>query len=258
MLTAIFIDTLVPEPLWSNERAVGRGACKERKKTVPRENTFERRLRESEKSRHLEEHGQEQKKSLLLHDIPPSIDDQLIRLEEDLRRLKVEYDIFFNGASKRPPFDTKSRVESHIKRIFDERKMTYAQRYRYNSLVARYVAMRDMWRRNVQDREEGRDHVAAARAALGKSAEVKRKEHRASFVCADAREDKEAVRSLFDALLEAKKNCGEPVDDLSFGKFHRMIASKTDALKERLGCERVRYSIYTEAGRVSFKAKADK
>jgi hypothetical protein len=37
-----------------------------------------------------------------------------------------------------------------------------------------------------------------------------------------------------------------------------MIASKTDALKERLGCERVRYSVYTEGGRVSFKAKADK
>jgi hypothetical protein len=42
------------------------------------------------------------------------------------------------------------------------------------------------------------------------------------------------------------------VDDFSFAKFHRMIAAKTDALKERLGCERVRYSIYTEAGHVAF------
>jgi hypothetical protein len=37
-----------------------------------------------------------------------------------------------------------------------------------------------------------------------------------------------------------------------------MIAVKTEAIKERLACERVRYSIYTEGGRVSFKAKADK
>jgi hypothetical protein len=225
---------------------------------VARENAFGRRLRESERARHVEEHRHEQKKSQLLRDQPPSIDDQLVRLEDDLRRLKVEYDIFFNGASKRPPFDTKSRVESHIKRLFDERKMTYAQRYRYNSLVARYVAMRDLWRRNVQDREEGRDHIAAARAALGKAAERAGKERRASFVCADARADREAVRGLYDALVEAKQKCGEPVDDFPFAKFHRMIASKTDSLKERLGCERVRYSIYTEAGRVSFKAKADK
>jgi hypothetical protein len=194
---------------------------------------------------------------VLLHDLPPSIDDQLVRLEEDLRRLKVEFDVFFNGASKRPPFDTKSRVEMLIKRLFDERKMTYAQRYCYNSLVARFIALRDLWRRNVQEREEGRDPIAAARAALGKAGGRARKERHASFVCADARADKESVKNLYDALLEAKKNCGEPVDDFSFAKFHRMIASKTDALKERLGCERVRYSIYTEAGRVSFKAKAD-
>jgi hypothetical protein len=215
-------------------------------------------LRESTQARHIEDHRQEQKKAQLLRDLPPSIDDQLVRLEEDLRRLKVEYDVFFNGASKRPPFDTKSRVESHIKRLFDERKMAYAQRYRYNSLVAGYVALRDLWRRNMQDREEGRDPLAAARAALGKADNRAVKERNASFVCADARADKEAVRELFDALVEAKQKCGEPVDDFSFAKFHRMIASKTDSLKERLGCERVRYSIYTEAGRVSFKAKADK
>ena len=28
----------------------------------------------------------------------PTVDDQLSRLEEDIRRLKVEFDMFFNGA----------------------------------------------------------------------------------------------------------------------------------------------------------------
>ncbi len=49
----------------------------------------------------------------------PSIDDQLTRLEEDIRRLKIEFDVFFNGASKRPPYDTKGRVETMIKRLGD-------------------------------------------------------------------------------------------------------------------------------------------
>jgi hypothetical protein len=213
-------------------------------------------LRERERERHLE--GGLQKKVVVVRDVQPTIDEQLMRLEEDIRKLKIEYDIFFNGASKRAPFDTKSRVETQIKRIADERKLTYAQRYRYNSLVARYVALRDLWRRNTQEREEGRDPVAAARAALGKSDEPVERERHASFVCADARDEKETVKSLYDALVEAKKGCGESVDDLSFSKFQKMISSKTDALKERLGCERVRYSIYTEGGRVSFKAKADK
>lgn len=231
-----------------------RGRGKETSSTVARQNAFARRLLDEQRARHTNNH----KKVVVLHDAPPTIDEQLSHLEDDIRKLKIEFDIFFNGATKRPPYDTKSRVESLVKRIGDERKLTFAQRYRYNSLVSRYVALRDLWRRNVQDREEGRDPVAAARAQLGKADGRAGKEHHASFVCADARADDATVRSLYDALVEAKKTCGEPVEDFSLAKFQKMIASKTDALKERLGCERVRYSVYTEGGRVSFKAKADK
>jgi hypothetical protein len=64
------------------------------------------------------------------------------------------------------------------------------------------------------------------------------------------------VKGLYDALVRAKMQCGEPVDELSFAQFHRLIAAKTDTLKERLGCESVRYSVCLEDGHVSFKAKA--
>src|ERR687886_747409 len=65
----------------------------------------------------------------------------------------------------------------------------------------------------------------------------------------------EQPMSIDDMLVRAKVQCGESVDDFSFAQFHRMIAAKTEALKERLGCERVRYSVYLDGGRVSFKAK---
>src|SRR5690349_24730917 len=80
-----------------------------------------------------------------------------MRLEDDIRRLRIEFDIFFNGAAKRPPYDTKGRVETLLKRLGDDRTLTFAQRYRYNSLAARYNAFRDLWRRTMQGREEGRD-----------------------------------------------------------------------------------------------------
>jgi hypothetical protein len=221
---------------------------------VARENKFARRMREREAERH-----RNGAKKFVARDPQPSVDDQLVRLEDDIRKLKVEFDIFFNGAAKRPPYDTKNRVETLVKRLADERNLTFAQRYRYNSLVARYVAFRDLWRRTMQDREEGRGAVAAARAKLGLGeAEAGLKERQASFVCADARSDVPTVKGLYDALVAAKRSCGEPTDDLSFSQFHRMIAAKTDTLKERLGCERVRYSVYMEGGRVSFKAKADR
>jgi hypothetical protein len=65
------------------------------------------------------------------------------------------------------------------------------------------------------------------------------------------------VKNLFTSLVEAKRRCGEPTGDLSFPKFHRLVASKADALKNQRGCDRVRFSVAVEGGHVSFKARAE-
>jgi hypothetical protein len=187
----------------------------------------------------------------------PTPDEQLTRLEDDIRRLRVEFDIFFNGAAKRPPYDTKGRVETILKRLGDDRSLTFAQRYRYNSLAARYNAFRDLWRRTMQGREEGRDPVSAARAHVKKET-MRHQVEAVSFVCNDAHHEVEVLKNLYNSLVEAKKSCGEPTEDLSFPKFHRLIASKADGLKQQFGCERVRFSVAVEDGHVSFKARADR
>jgi hypothetical protein len=201
------------------------------------------------------------KRSTIMRDEQPTVDEQLARLEEDIRRLKVEFDIFFNGAAKRPPYDTKGRVETLIKRLADDRTLTFAQRYRYNSLVARHTSFLQLWRRTLQGREEGRDAASAARAAahaaLPEASATKSAAPR-TVVCADPHTDVKAVKSLFEALVEAKRQCGESADELSFPRFHHMIASRTDAIKEKLGCERVQFSVEVKDGRVNLKAKAEK
>jgi hypothetical protein len=183
-----------------------------------------------------------------------SIEDRLARLEEDIRRLKVEYDVYFNGGSKRPPYDTKLRVESHLKRWGDDRSLTFAQRFHYNALAARYNSFREIWRRTLKSREEGRDAVTVGRAT--RQAETPFKP--ATFACADVRHDVQTVKGLYDALMEAKRSCGEPAHDLSFARFHRLIMERTEAMKEKIGTDRVLFSVDVEAGHVSFKAKADK
>ncbi len=188
-------------------------------------------------------------------DNQPTVDEQLKRLEEDIRRLKIEFDIFFNGAAKRPPYDTKSRVETMLKRLGDDRTLSFAQRYLFNALTARFTSFRELWRRTMQGREEGRDAAQAARASARD--EASSRQDAQTFVCDDAHRDVPTVKQLYDALIDAKMRCGEPTDDLSFPRFHHLIATKTDTLKERTGCDRVRFSIDVEGGRVSFKAKGE-
>ena len=186
----------------------------------------------------------------------PTPDEQLTRLEEDIRRLRIEFEIFFNGGSKRPPYDTKGRVETILKRLGDDRALTFAQRYRYNSLAARYNSFRELWRRTMQGREEGRDAVSAHRASARKEI-TEPKIEPVSVVCLDAHHEIDLVKNLYNSLIEAKQHCGEPTEDLSFPKFHRLIASKADGIKQQRGCDRVRFSVTVENGHVSFKAKAE-
>lgn len=81
-----------------------------------------------------------------------TIEQQIAKLEEDIRKLKIDFDIYFNGAVKRPPLEARARLESQIKRMTDNRKLTFAQRYQLNGLLARYTSYREIWRRTLKAR----------------------------------------------------------------------------------------------------------
>lgn len=83
-----------------------------------------------------------------------ALDKQLTRLEDDIRKLKIDFDIYFNGSVKRPPLEMRARVESFIKRISDNRSLSYAQRYQLNMLVGRFTSYRELWRRTLRARGE--------------------------------------------------------------------------------------------------------
>lgn len=81
-----------------------------------------------------------------------AVDQQLSRLEDDIRKLKIDFDIYFNGSVKRPPLEARARLESQIKRMSDNRQLTFAQRYQLNSLISRFTSYRELWRRTLRSR----------------------------------------------------------------------------------------------------------
>ena len=83
-----------------------------------------------------------------------SVDKQLAKLEDDIRKLKIDFDIYFSGAVKRPPLESRARLESFLKRVMDNRSLAYSQRYQLNGLVARYTSYRELWRRTLRARGE--------------------------------------------------------------------------------------------------------
>lgn len=83
-----------------------------------------------------------------------NLEKQLVRLEEEIRKLKIDFDIYLNGATKRPPLEARARLESQIKRMMDNRSMSFQQRYQLNSLVSKFTSYRELWRRALKSRGE--------------------------------------------------------------------------------------------------------
>jgi hypothetical protein len=176
------------------------------------------------------------------------IDEDLDRLEHEIRRLKVEYDIYFNGGTLRPPVDTKGRVETSIKRIYDSRGMSFGQRFRYNSLVARYNVMRELWRRQTQEREEtGRPPTPEAQTVL--------REYTSVIRCHDPKLEPEKVSELYDHLIAAKRECGERIGALSLEIFTQFLTSRANHIKDHLATDAVDFVIGVDNGRVKFAAR---
>ena len=86
-----------------------------------------------------------------------TIDEELSKLEDDLRRLKIEYEVYFNGNADRPPRDRVYRVETFIKRYTaDQSELNFGQRYKLNALAQKYVVQNSLWKRKLTEKEEGR------------------------------------------------------------------------------------------------------
>ena len=80
-------------------------------------------------------------------------DEELNLLDQQLRRLKIEYEIFFNNPAKRPPTDVEWKVLSLIRKFSDSPRMSFSQRYRYNEMAQRYAIQSDLWRKKMRIRE---------------------------------------------------------------------------------------------------------
>src|ERR1700693_2009415 len=84
-----------------------------------------------------------------------TIDEELTLLDSQLRRLKIEYEIFFSNPAKRPPTDVEWKVLSLLRKFSDGNRMSFSQRFRYNEIAQRYAIYSDLWRKKSRIREEG-------------------------------------------------------------------------------------------------------
>jgi hypothetical protein len=178
-----------------------------------------------------------------------TVDEELGLLDDYIRRLKIEYEVYFSGGQPRPPRDLVFRVDSIVKKYSDASRMNFSQRYKFNQLVQKYAVNNDLWRRKLKDKEEGRGQFAVVRPEGPQPAAGPVK-----VICADPEKEKDKVEQLLKAVVEARRQTGERVDNIDPSSFAKFVSEKTRQVKQSLGCDKVAFSVSIEEGKVKFKA----
>ena len=202
-------------------------------------------------------------------------DEELNLLETQLRRLKIEYEVYFNNPTKRPPTDIEWKVLSLLRKFSDGGRMSFSQRFRYNEMAQRYAIYSDLWRKKSRIREEGyRRPQDALLAVQGVRPEEEHKpqhnpvyglSHAATAGAAAAAtsqpftlqgaDQAEQVERLYNTLVAAKKKVGENVSG-NLDSFSSFVRKKTEEIRKRHSCQDVEFSVDLSDGHVKLKAKA--
>jgi hypothetical protein len=207
-------------------------------------------------------------------------DEELNLLDSQLRRLKIDYEIYFSNPTKRPPTDIEWKVLSLLRKFSDGGRMNFSQRFRYNEMAQRYAIYSDLWRKKSRIREEGyrrpQDAILsvqgvrvmeetkpqhppvyglakAAAAPAGTASESPSQPQ--PFTLQSVETEREQVERLYNTLVAAKKKAGENVSG-NFDSFTTFVQKKTEQIRKQYGCQNVEYSVELAGGQVKLKAKA--
>jgi len=201
-------------------------------------------------------------------------DEELNVLETQLRRLKIEYEVYFSNPSKRPPTDIEWKVLSLLRKFSDGGRMNFSQRYRYNEMAQRYAVYSDLWRKKSRIREEGyrRPQDALLSVQGVRPEEEHRPQHNPVYGLSQAaavpvsspqpftlhsvdQTEQEEVERLYNTLVAAKKKAGKSVSG-NLDSFSTFVQRKTAEIRKQYHCEGVEFSVELTEGHVKLKAKA--
>ena len=212
-----------------------------------------------------------------------TLEEELKALDFEIRRLKVQYDLYFQGAIPRPPTDQHGALSRAMRKLQGVEMRNMAERFMYNSVINKFNTFQELWNKMMRMKEEGaRVHPLAARAAkraaeaAGSSGGSARPApppppaprvpapkappqagagSTGAFRIPSQGRDEASVRRLYESFIAARRDAGDS-RPLGFENFAREISKQAAALQAKGSCESVEFKIYSKDNKVTLKVRA--
>ena len=196
-----------------------------------------------------------------------ALQEDLERLDVSIRQLLVKWELFFNGAEKKPPSELQAQVEALVRRYSNVEIRNNGERFRYQGLSARFSTFNELWQKKLRAREEGKlfgQHglraerlpppVAPPLAVAPPPPSARAAAPAGEIRVSDPSRDGAAVRALYERFVEEQRRAGEGQTP-PFETFSALIAKQTERIRAEKGAQAVDFRLDTKDGKVSLKAR---
>ncbi len=186
------------------------------------------------------------------------VDEQLTELDQNLKRLRIEYDQYFMGNMKRPPQVLQGKVQKVVAYFSNKMPRNTAQKFRFNQLNSRYQMYRQHWGRVMRQMEEGTYKTQRFHATIRKRQnEGDEATTPVTVGSVGAKPLASPIDRLCDALGAARKKTGEQ-SAIDRAKIAQMIKQQTANLRQRHPGAKIRFRVVIEENKAKLKASVSK
>jgi hypothetical protein len=177
-----------------------------------------------------------------------SIEGELSALERNLTTLRIDYERFFSGDLKQPPFAARRLLEGFLKRLGNSDIEKPVERSRLQAAQSRYTAMTELWEKRLAQKETGRV-PGVRRGAMPQVPQEPpaRDGARPASVQLKRRVD---FTPLFQRYCAARQSLGEDVSRLKYERFEELVKKQAEDIKMKTGSSRLVFEVQVVEGRV--------
>lgn len=173
------------------------------------------------------------------------LDNELDETERAISQLKRDFEMYFSGVAKQPPIDARAKLDKVIRKQGQNTSFSYAQRFRFTTLAARFNTYQDLWSKQLKAKEEGK--FSAGNSPVPPSREAP--------ITTRMRKTVNKTENLFKEYAQFRQKNGEAAPNMDIQKFSKLIDSQRDALIKKYRCKDVEFYIAVEEGKTRLKAK---
>lgn len=177
------------------------------------------------------------------------IADMLVRLEDQIQSLRVEFEQYFSGVVRFQPEKLKAEVERGFRKLLKAPLKNSELNFKARALKYKFNTLDTYWRRVLREKEEGRYHKDVFKKEFRKN-KVAQTERASSKVGIAEQQ----LQSIYEVYSRSLAQTGFSEAKVSFETFKVALSQRATSIRNSNPGKKIKFSVILKDGMPTVEA----